>query len=307
MPMREILLATDFSAPADLALSRALAVARQEDAHLTIVFVETPADQGATASITPEAEVAALELSSLQKELAEYEERELATRVARAAAAGVKATGVRKVGEPEETIAEMARELGAGLIICGTHGRTGVRRFFLGSVAERLSRLAHKNVLVARGAAGDGRFHKILVATDFAKAAQVALESALRIAAPDAEVHVVNAWNYPVGSWGLSALGDRTGALGTLRTALTQAPAEQGAKLEAAQAAAGRPVTFRLVHGSAADVVTELAAAEGFDLVAVGTHGHRGLRRIVLGSVAEAIIRHAPCSVLISHSDSSMD
>ena len=52
---------------------------------------------------------------------------------------------------------------------------------------------------------------------------------------------------------------------------------------------------------------TALAAAEGFDLVAVGTHGHRGLRRIVLGSVAEAIIRHAPCSVLISHSDSSID
>jgi nucleotide-binding universal stress UspA family protein len=304
MPMRNILLATDFSAPADLALARALAVARQQSAHLTIVFVETPQE---ASSLTPEAEVAALELSSMQRELAEYEDRELTARVERASAAGVPATGLRRVGEPEETIAQLAREVDAGLIICGTHGRTGVRRFFMGSVAERLSRLAHKNVLVARGAAGDGRFHKILVATDFAKAAERALDSALHVAAPDAEIHVVNAWTYPVGSWGLSALGDRTGALGTLRSALTQAAAEQGARLEAAQAAAGRPITFRLVHGAAADVVTELAAAEGFDLVAVGTHGHRGIRRIVLGSVAEAIIRHAPCSVLISHSDSSID
>jgi len=48
-------------------------------------------------------------------------------------------------------------------------------------------------------------------------------------------------------------------------------------------------------------VIRELAAAEGFDLVAVGTHGHRGLRRLVVGSTAEAIIRHAPCSVLVAH------
>ena len=298
MPMRNLVLATDFSAPADLALARALAVARQQNAHLTIAFVETPAD---AAAISSEAELAALEMASLQSEMLAYEERELAIRLARAEAAGVKASGVRKLGEPEETIAELARELDAELIICGTHGRTGVRRFFLGSVAERLSRLAHKSVLVARGAAGDGRFHKVLVATDFAPAAARALADALRLAAADADIHVINAWQYPVGSWGLSALGDRTGAMNALRGALTQAAAEQGAKLEAAQAAAGRPVSFRLVHGSAADVVTELAASEGFDLVAVGTHGHRGLRRLVLGSVAETIIRHAPCSVLIAH------
>jgi nucleotide-binding universal stress UspA family protein len=300
MPMRNLLLATDFSATADLALARALAVARQHRAHLTIAFVETPQD---VATFTAEAELAAIEMASLQSEMQAYEERELAIRVARAGAAGVSASGVRKIGEPEETIAELARELEAGLIICGTHGRTGVRRFFLGSVAERLSRLAHKSVLVARGAAGDGRFHKILVATDFAPAASRALEGALRLAAPGADVHVINAWQYPVGSWGLSALGDRSGALNALRGALTSAAAEQGARLEAAQAAAGKPVSFRLVHGSAADVVTETAAAEGFDLVAVGTHGHRGIRRLVLGSVAETIIRHAPCSVLIAHHD----
>lgn len=298
MPMRNIVVATDFSAPADLALTRALAVARQHEAHLTIAFAETPTE---TASFTPEAEVAALELSSLQQELTAYEERELAARVARAAEAGVAATGVRKAGAPDEAIAELARELDAGLIVCGTHGRTGVRRFFLGSVAERLSRLAHKNVLVARGPAGDGRFHKVLVATDFAQAADGTLASALLVAAPDAEIHVVNAWQYPVGSWGLTALGDRTGALNALRSALTQAAAEQGARIEAAQAAAGRPVRFRLVHGAPADAVTETAASEGFDLVAVGTHGHRGLRRLMLGSVAETIIRHAPCSVLIAH------
>ena len=41
--------------------------------------------------------------------------------------------------------------------------------------------------------------------------------------------------------------------------------------------------------------------AEPYDLVAMGTHGYRGFRRFILGSVAEATVRHAPCSVFVAH------
>ena len=295
--MQHLLLATDFSAPADLALVRALALARIHQARLTIAFVDSPSD---VAGLGPETELASRELQNLQAEMAAYEDEQLAARVAQAVAAGVEATAVHRHGQPEETLAALASELDVDLIACGTHGRTGVRRFFLGSVAERLGRLAARPVLVARGAAGDGGSHQGLGATDFAPAAERALDLALELA-PDATFEVVNAWQYPVGSWGMSALGDRTGAMTALREALTAPPAEQGARLEQRFRDLGRPVRFRLVHGGAADVITELAAAEGFDLVAVGTHGHRGLRRLVVGSTAEAIIRHAPCSVLVAH------
>ncbi len=296
--MQHLLLATDFSAPSDLALTRALAVARSHGAKLTIAFIDPPSD---VAALGPDAELASRELASLQREMEAYEDEQLAERVARAAAAGVAATAVHRRGKPEEALAALATELDIDLIVCGTHGRTGVRRFFLGSVAERLARLAARPVLVARGAAGDdGTYHKVLVATDFAPTGERALALALALA-PTATIEVVNAWQYPVGSWGLSALGERTGAMTALREALTGPAAEQGARLEERLRAAGRDARFRLVHGSAADVVTELAAAEGFDLVAVGTHGHRGLRRIVIGSTAEAIIRHAPCSVMVAH------
>jgi nucleotide-binding universal stress UspA family protein len=110
---------------------------------------------------------------------------------------------------------------------------------------------------------------------------------------------VVHAWHYPAGAWSLAALGDRTHATEALESALTEPARERGEALVADERAAGRAVEFHLLQGQPADVITELAASEHADLVAVGTHGRRGVRRLVLGSVAAAIVRHAPCSVLV--------
>ena len=58
------------------------------------------------------------------------------------------------------------------------------------------------------------------------------------------------------------------------------------------------PVEHRLVTGDPATVVAELAATEGVDMIVMGTHGRTGLSRFLMGSVAEAIVRRAPCPVL---------
>ena len=50
-------------------------------------------------------------------------------------------------------------------------------------------------------------------------------------------------------------------------------------------------------------MITHAAERGGHDLIAIGTHGHRGFRRLLLGSVAESVIRHAPCSVLVAHGE----
>jgi len=60
----------------------------------------------------------------------------------------------------------------------------------------------------------------------------------------------------------------------------------------------GQRMQQRCVFGSPATVISDLASDEGFDLIVMGTHGRSGLRRAVAGSVAEAVIRHAPCPVL---------
>ena len=58
------------------------------------------------------------------------------------------------------------------------------------------------------------------------------------------------------------------------------------------------PVEHRLVTGDPATVVVDLAEKEGVDMIVMGTHGRTGLTRILMGSVAEAIVRRAPCPVL---------
>ena len=59
------------------------------------------------------------------------------------------------------------------------------------------------------------------------------------------------------------------------------------------------PYEHHLLIGDPATAVAELAAKEGTDLIVMGTHGRTGLRRLLMGSVAEAIVRRAPCPVFI--------
>ncbi len=116
-----------------------------------------------------------------------------------------------------------------------------------------------------------------------------------------ADVAAPYAWHYPAGSMGRAALGERTHAMSALREALTQGPQSRGDALVAAEVAAGRPLRFSLRHGPAAEVVVEEAGTFGADLIAIGTYGSSGVRRLLLGSVASQIMRHAGCSVLVTH------
>jgi nucleotide-binding universal stress UspA family protein len=77
----------------------------------------------------------------------------------------------------------------------------------------------------------------------------------------------------------------------------------QADKLAAAYAQWNHPLHIELVQGPPASVITHAAERGGNDLIAIGTHGHRGFRRLLLGSVAESVIRHAPCSVLVAHGE----
>ena len=62
-------------------------------------------------------------------------------------------------------------------------------------------------------------------------------------------------------------------------------------------------VEFVQEYGPAAALIQERTEAVEYDLVAMGTHGSRGFRRFILGSVAEATVRHSTCSVLVAHAE----
>ncbi len=135
----------------------------------------------------------------------------------------------------------------------------------------------------------------ILVPTDFSEHADHALSYAVELAAAlDATLHLVHAIS--IGMPGLPEMGVAYGAM--VMESTTKAAQEE---LEARATryrdrVAVAPV--RIEIGDAREVIDQIAKLIDADLIIMGTHGRRGLRRMLLGSVAETVVRTAPCPVL---------
>jgi nucleotide-binding universal stress UspA family protein len=141
-----IVVALDGSECANRALDVAVGLAANEGAKLRICSVVDPIVVAGTAPPSPAADLALAEM--------EREARRLVKdAVAAAKAAGVEASGDMRLGVPYEEILRYAKAAGGDAIVVGTHGRTGVRRFFMGSVAESVLREARCPVIVVKEAA----------------------------------------------------------------------------------------------------------------------------------------------------------
>lgn len=293
-----IVAGVDLSLPSEQALDRAAALAQLNSA--TLVMVNAQADDAQIHNVDNEV---LKQLGEVSAAVRAEEARRFAEKVEQLTARGVIVELVYRVGPPGEVVSEVARERAAELIVIGTHGHTGIHRFLLGSVATAVLRHAPCDVLVCRGPSSPSPFMRPLVATDFSPAADRALRNALLLTVPTAPIEVVHAWQLPAGSWGATLLGQARFPWSTVRDAVLAGAKAQADKLKAAYDKLGRPLHVELVQGPPASVITHAAERGGHDLIAIGTHGHRGFRRLLLGSVAESTIRHAPCSVLVAHGE----
>lgn len=143
MPTQHFLVPIDFSASAEQALDYAIGLARTLSARLTLLHVIQPvlmagADMGVALSETS--------LRELEAEV----QHSMAAALARVTAAGLTGERVVLYGVPFQEIVETANARQVDLIVMGTHGRTGLMYVLLGSVAERVVRLAPCAVLVVR-------------------------------------------------------------------------------------------------------------------------------------------------------------
>jgi nucleotide-binding universal stress UspA family protein len=145
--VHRILLATDFSTAGRPALRRAIEWARRRRARLHLVHVITPPPV-----VLEDSFFSARAWRRMQAEAIRGARRRLRALEARARAAGVRASSTVILSVvPFDAVVRAARRLGADLIVVGTHGRTGLARLALGSVAERVAALAPCPVLVVRG------------------------------------------------------------------------------------------------------------------------------------------------------------
>lgn len=142
---RRILHASDFSPASRPAFRRALDLARANRARLTLVHVYSPVIPMMGEGYAP-AQVYDKWFADVRADA----ERRLGRLVAQAKKRGVRAKGLVLEGIPHERIVRAARSTRADLIVLGTHGRTGLGRLFLGSVAARVVTLAPCPVLTVR-------------------------------------------------------------------------------------------------------------------------------------------------------------
>ncbi len=144
--LRRIFHATDFSRASGAAFSEAVALARRDRARLFILHVLLPASPFLAGDVNLPPSY--LELQARARRQAE---RRLEALLARARREGVRAQARLTGGAPAPDILRWARRKRADLIVIGTHGRSALGRFFMGSVAERVVRLSPIPVLTVRG------------------------------------------------------------------------------------------------------------------------------------------------------------
>lgn len=274
---RPVLMPTDFEMASRRAFAYAVKLAGVTGARLEILHViKTVGDSGSTAPDRPHLNslktAALLELGRL-------------TRVAREA--GVSADPSLRFGVPDACILEAVGQLHPEMIVMGTEGRTGWDRLRLGSTAETVVREATCPVLAVHGGlAGDAPHHharvkveRLLLATDFSSCAEEARRA-------------------------LCVLAQRTN--GSIR--VVHAAADEPAVKRGKRRMNGLLEDLRRNHpeaeglclpGEPLETILSQAAQWRADVIVVGTQGRRGLSRLLLGSVAEGLLRRAGCPVLV--------
>lgn len=199
-------------------------------------------------------------------------------------------------GFPQRALSTFAKRNDIDLIIVATHGRTGVGHFLLGSYAEKLVRLSTKPVLVHRGS-GAGVFATALVPFDFSENAE-AVFPLVRFLADEygtrfTFVYVLEPIPYTISS-------PSSFALSSIRDAAFAAPdvaKKRFARLKKEQLK-GVQAELVVCEGVPVTEVLNVAKEKKSDLILTATHGWTGFKHLALGSVAEKVVRHAPCSVL---------
>jgi nucleotide-binding universal stress UspA family protein len=322
MMFTRVLVPLDGSKFAEAALPLAAAVSRSSSAALELVSafepIPPPPVSGAE-GLAMAVPVQADALGALPVTAGEIEEtlRDERTTYLRESArrlrehSGVEAEVALLHGRADRAILERVKSSGADLVVLATHGRGPMERAWLGSVADRLVRQLDVPILMVRPVEGEppdpvvpSEVRRVVVTLDGSRLAEAVLEPAVKLA---------GALGVPVVL--LRAIGAHGGIESTYLPHAAEAYREQirGERQEATgylDEVAGRleglgaeVAERRVEEGSAARSILQAADPAGADVIAMATHGRGGLRRLVLGSVSDKVVRAALGPVLLVRPD----
>lgn len=282
----KILCPVDFSAGSNAALKLAVRLAGANGSELVIAHAfQFPG----IAATEPMMAGRAIKLAE------EGEKRSLAAAGEQALALGATRVTTRFLeGAPWHELVGLVESEHIDLVVMGTHGRTGLKRWLIGSVAEKVVRHAAASVLVVRGNPDGPRFDHVLCPIDFADDSSRIVERVETFADPNgAGIELLHAIELPLAASGDPLLAD------FISDVDRRATSQLETYVAAVKARRQIHVHAEVLTGNTEELIlAKLEEDRTFDLVAVGAHGRTGIKRF-LGSVAEKLVRHSPCSVLV--------
>jgi nucleotide-binding universal stress UspA family protein len=295
---QRILVPTDFSEPSGHALDLAISLARRTGASIDLLHAYSiPGRAFSPYDIVFPDEI----VTSVR----DWGRRQLVSALERVRSAGIEGEPTLVEGAPADAIQAAVSEKGIDWVVMGTRGISGWKHALLGSVAERTLRSVACPVFTVKGPTdGDSPLHlrRILVAHDFSAPAERALRVArdlAELAGPSA-LTLVHALYVPASVQPYLDL-DQRGLLEEASRGLESRLAEAAREAEKS----GLDVSIRVSTGTPERVIAEAAEEEGADCVVMGTHGRTGLPHVVLGSVAERVVRDLPCPTVTVRPETS--
>jgi nucleotide-binding universal stress UspA family protein len=284
--VKEILFATDFSTCSYAALPYAVSVARRYGAMLHAAYVEPLMSDLLVMSPESWAVIPEDEHQRIGKYLEETEQK----------LKGIPHDILTPTGDVPEALAEIVAERNIDLLVLGTHGRSGVRKLLLGSVAEEIFRRANCPVLsvgpyVPVQPNAEIRFYHILFATDFGKDSLAALPYAFSLAEEDeARLTLLHVVEQPAS--GIADIQEVKSSLQLRLKELVPAQAEPWCQTECA-------VELGRLFAPPAEQIVEAARERAADLIVLGARSHNKLGLGThLASTTAHILTQAACPVL---------
>jgi nucleotide-binding universal stress UspA family protein len=217
-------------------------------------------------------------------------------------AAGLGVTVDVRCGPAADVIVETALGQHVAMIVMATHGYSGLKRWSLGSVTDKVVHATSTPVFIVRAErpAHERMLKRIMVPLDTSALARQALPLAAEVAkSAGAELLLLRAVAATIEAYpGFPMPGQTLPQLGGVLEALRDQAINQLGALADELRTPEMPVKTRVVNGPAAEVLVDEAEQQGVDLIVMATHGYSGVKRWALGSVADKVL-HATTTPLL--------
>lgn len=282
--MKNIVMATDLTSSSDRAMERAIKLARENNATLSIIHViENYKDKKLQNSLNGEA------YNLIKKYLVGYKyHEEIDINIQ-----------VRSSKDNYSAILNYAHEVKADLIVMGMHGKAKFKDLFIGTTIERVISHSPKPVLMVKNKP-IAPYKKIVSGIDYSTVSRSALRFAAKLS-PKPDIMIVHSYNvvlgYPTASDYAIEIIEQTES--TQRHLIQKFAETENNYLKKNHPSFIDHISYKFDTGSASQLIMSEAKKRKADLIAVGTHGSSMLAINKLGGYAKDILQNPPCDVLV--------